>query len=95
MLIVYASCVVKEDSLGEFLKVAKELVKCSKEEKENVSYNLVKDVDETLSYAFVEKWPDEEALAKHMKTEHFTNCIAKISTLIEGELAIKKLYCIA
>ena len=51
-------------------------------------------VDESDSYIFFERWESKEALEKHKKTSHYTECVPKMETLrTSGEtIVMEKLF---
>ena len=88
MIIVYAKCVVSGQNRAEFLKRAGELVENTRKELGNASYQLVQSREAKNIYAFVEQWPSQEALDRHMQMTHFQKSVDAISKVIEGKLEI-------
>lgn len=88
MLVVYAKCIVSGQNVDKFLETAKKLVEETRKEPGNISYDLVQNIQGKNIFAFVEKWPDQEALQIHMKSESFCRLIAEINQLVEGSVEI-------
>ncbi len=63
------------DVKPEFLTVienkAWELVKASRTEKGNISYNFVKDACSENKFLFLEEWKDQQAVDAHNNSAHF------------------------
>ena len=62
-------------------ELLKELIECSRAEEGNIAYDYCQDVDHPEYYAMIEHWKDEEAVQKHMKSEHFTRIIPQLSEM--------------
>ena len=88
MLVVYAKCIVSAQNVDEFLSLAKELVNETRKEESNISYELIKEKGDKSLYAFLEKWPNKEALDLHMETSHFTRLIPQIEKVVIGSVDI-------
>jgi quinol monooxygenase YgiN len=84
MIVVYAKSNVKEENAEKFLELAKKLVEETRKEKGNVSYELIRGLEDRTAFAFLEKWESPEILAAHMKTQHFTSLVPKLGELREG-----------
>ncbi|MDR2665534.1 MAG: antibiotic biosynthesis monooxygenase [Oscillospiraceae bacterium] len=90
---VVANSYIKQDSVDEFLAVAKELV-----EKTNaldpgcISYALYQDTQDPLHYTMIEEWEDEESINRHMSSPHAADLIPKMTQFASrpGEVAIYK-----
>ena len=82
MIKIVAKMVIQEDKVDEFLKITKELVEKSSAEEGNISYSLNRNIEKPNEFAFIEFWRDEEAIAIHNASEHFTRLLPAA-----GELA--------
>lgn len=89
MIAVYAKNVIKESKVEEFITLAKELIEETRKEDGNISYELIRVVNTNNELVFLEKWENNDVLATHMKTEHFTTIVPKLGEMIEGEMEIK------
>lgn len=88
MLVVYAKCVVSAQNRKKFLSFAEQAVEETRKESNNISYELIKEKGEKSLVAFLEKWPKQEALDRHMAREHFTRLIPKIESALTGGIEI-------
>lgn len=88
MIAVYASCYVSDENRSKFIELAEKLIVETRKEAGNISYELIEAIEEKGLFAFLERWPDKEALDIHMKSEHFTTLIPKISELLKDEMKI-------
>lgn len=88
MLAVYAKCIVVEKNVDQFLECAKPLIEETRKEPGNISYELVRGIDNRSLFAFVEKWETQESLDAHMKTSHFKTILPKLQALSVGDTEI-------
>jgi len=76
MVKVAANMYVKQESVDEFLKTAKELVeKTNKLDDGCNKYELCRDKEDALHFMMLEEWKDQQSLDNHMKSEHFTTLL--------------------
>lgn len=83
MLLVVAKFKAIEKEKEVFLEEAKELVRRSREEEENLSYNLNVDVCDDSLFTFIEKWESAKGLEEHKQTKHFEETFEKFRNIIE------------
>ena len=82
MIKVTARNYIKEELVGEFLEITKELV-----EKTNaldmgcIKYELCRNIDDPLNYVMLEEWEDQASLDEHMKATHFVELVPKLGAL--------------
>ena len=89
MLAVFAKCIVQKGQEGEFLKLAHALAEKSREDAQNVSYDVLTDPQGTdNAYYFLEKWQDKAGLDLHMQQQYFVDTIAAVGKISEGDLEI-------
>jgi len=69
-----------EDDLFQEMQ---KMVEPSRAEKGCEEYSLHQSVEQEGVFVFYETWQDEEALKKHMETEHYQNYRKKIESLVE------------
>lgn len=81
MIKIVAEKYVKEDKIKEFLSIVSELIAESKKETGCISYGIYEDISDKTHLSFIEEWTDEEAIAKHVKTEHYTKYIPLLAPL--------------
>ncbi|MGL4990681.1 MAG: putative quinol monooxygenase [Sarcina sp.] len=83
MLLVVAKFKAIEKEKEVFLEEAKELVRKSREEEENLSYNLTVDVCDDSAFTFIEKWESAKGLEEHKQTKHFEKSFEIFRNIIE------------
>ena len=88
MLKIVAKMVVREDAVGEFQSLAKEIVEKSRAEAGNVSYSLNQSTADPKVHTFIEVWKDQAAIDTHNATPHFTGIFPKLAALTEGDPAV-------
>lgn len=90
MILVIAKNIVKKDCIQKFIEATKELIIKTKAEVGCIDYNLYQDKDNLSLFTFVEKWESEEALNKHIASEHFKRIVPSLKDLkeVEGDLSI-------
>ena len=75
MIKIVAENYIKEEYQEEFLKLTKELIILSREEKGNISYHLY-----DSHFTFIEEWQNQEAIDEHNQTKHFTTIVPQIKS---------------
>lgn len=88
MLTVVAKAIVKSDKVEEFKNYADEIIRETRKEEGNISYNLYEDSKESNILTFIEVWRSEEDLQKHFNSKHFTEILPKMGTLQEKDTEI-------
>lgn len=88
MIIVQAKAIPKDvEALDKIIVSAENLIKNTRAEEGNISYNLYSNVeDDTL--LFVEFWKSKEDLEIHLKTDHFIKFGEEIADYLECDLVI-------
>ena len=81
MIRVVARMVVSEERAKEFLAVAEELARITRENDGPVSYDLVRALDDPTQFRMIEVWKDLPTLERHLGSEHFVRLIPQISAL--------------
>lgn len=81
MIKIVAKMVVREDAIGQFHELAKELVEKSRAEEGSISYSLNQSTADPKLHAFIEIWKDQAAIDAHNQTEHFTTILPKLAEL--------------
>ena len=93
MIKIVAENYIKEEYQEEFLKLTKELIILSREEKGNISYHLYQDINDDSHFTFIEEWQNQEAIDEHNQTKHFTTIVPQIKALLQNlqeQLNIKR-----
>ena len=79
---------VTEDRHAEIVKVAKELVTASLNDKGCIAYDLFESTTRKGILMICETWQDDASLAAHEAATHFTTLVPKLAEL--GELKLEK-----
>jgi len=80
---VIAKSYAKSEHLDQLLRLSEEMVRETVKEQGCISYELFQDVKEPNVLVILEEWADEQALEKHMGSEHFTRIIPQMNELRE------------
>ena len=75
MINVIAKHYVKEDKVADFIENAKKLQEETLKEEGCIKYGLFQDVKDPGILTMIEEWKNNEALDKHMASEHFSNIV--------------------
>ncbi|MEG0386124.1 putative quinol monooxygenase [Solibacillus cecembensis] len=89
MIIIHAHLQVKPDQEQAFLEEVKILLSATRDEKGNISYELMKSTEQECHYTMVEIWQDIEATAIHNTSEHFTAFTQKAPTFMAAPMDLK------
>jgi len=67
---------IRPDAVDDFLAVAQELVAETKAKDEGcLAYDLFRDTTDPLHLTVIEEWASQEALDRHMASEHFQRLV--------------------
>lgn len=88
MITIVARCSVKADKVEDLVELALDLVKASRSETGNVSYDFYADLADPAKFTFVEVWKDQAAIDLHNATPHFRGFVDKAGPLFAGPLDI-------
>ena len=88
MIAITAKCILKPEAIDEFLTVASGLVKESRNEAGNISYELFRSTENPAVFTFIECWKDKEAIDFHNSTPHFLGFVDAAGPLFAGPLEI-------
>ncbi len=83
MVKVVAKSFGKEDKLEEILVLIKELVAKTVIEEGCIKYEIYQDKKDPRIMIMIEEWESEEALNKHMASEHFKRIVPQMNALRE------------
>ena len=81
MIKLIAVLTVKPEFSGIIESRAWELVKASRCEKGNISYNFVKDACSDNKYLFMEEWKDQNAVDAHNNSEPFQTICPQLNSM--------------
>mgnify|MGYP000924208700 FL=1 len=83
MLTVFVRVKVKPNFEDDYVAAAKALVKSSRKELENITYDFCKTDGSDHEYCFVERWESYSSLEKHQASQHYIDAKAVFEELIE------------
>lgn len=83
MLTVFVRVKVKPNFEDDYVAAAKALVKSSRKELENITYDFCKIDGSDHEYCFVERWESHSSLEKHQASQHYIDAKAVFKELIE------------
>ena len=88
MITIVAKGAAREESAGDLERLALDLVRASRSEAGNVSYDFYADLAEPAKFTFIEVWKDQAAIESHNATPHFQGFVEKAGPLFAGPLEI-------
>jgi len=89
MLIIHADIFAKEGLGDEIAKIAQPLITATQAEEGCISYNLFRDTTDNCLFRFVEYWESQEALDRHVKSEHFQKYFPQLTERTSKPAVIK------
>lgn len=75
---VIAQDFIRHDAIETVMPLYEELVRLTRLEPLNISYELCIDREDPGHFIFLEEWPDRAALDAHCATEHFRRLVPQI-----------------
>lgn len=90
MLKVVAKSYAREGKVEQILGLSKEMVEKTVLEEGCLSYELFQDINDPRAMIILEEWESEEALEKHIESEHFKRIIPQLSELREGPSVVNR-----
>jgi quinol monooxygenase YgiN len=78
MIKVLAKCAYEADVWETVAPLYRELIEKTRQESGCVEYSLFIDLEDGKKCCFVETWESDEALAAHVKSEHFTRIFPQL-----------------
>lgn len=85
MIKIVAVSTLKPGVLQDYLKAVAELIEKSNQEEGCISYQLYQDKVDENKVAMFEEWKDEQAIALHNSSEHFTRICPQLSQYCVGD----------
>lgn len=83
MIKVVAKSYSKADKLDRILELSREMVEKTVKEEGCIKYELFQDTKDPKVLIIIEEWENEEALNKHIASEHFKRIIPQLNELRE------------
>lgn len=93
MLAVYAECILKENTIAEFLRIAESLAVHSRQEQGCISYHYGQVLEKQNTFAFVALWQSQDILNKHRDTYHFQQAMREFNQILAQEMNIHFVEC--
>jgi len=88
MIIVTAAITGKPGKRDELISKSQDVIKSTRLEQGNISYELLASTEDENVLLMFEKWENKEALDAHMQTEHFKAFGSAIGDLVAKGLDI-------
>ncbi|WP_321423407.1 putative quinol monooxygenase [uncultured Methanobacterium sp.] len=88
MIIVTATITGKPGKRDELISKSQDVIKSTRLEQGNISYELLASTEDDDVLLMFEKWKNKEALDTHMQTKHFKSFGSAIEDLVAKELEI-------
>jgi quinol monooxygenase YgiN len=85
MFIITAKLTVKPERKTDLIRLAKDLVKHSREEEGCLNYSVFVDQVSENTLLFYEEWANQEAIERHSATAHFKAFMDSIPELIASQ----------
>lgn len=86
MIIIHARMLVKPEKKEDFLQEIEAVIKETRAEEGNSSYELFQDPKEHNSFVMIENWKDMEAVQAHNTSSHFQTFIAAAKDMLSAPL---------
>ncbi len=86
---IVARVTVKAGKQRTFIRAATKLIKATRQEEGNVSYNLYQSPQKSTDFIFYEEYKDEAAFNAHASSEHFKSFSDAIANMLDGEIIIE------
>lgn len=83
MIKVVAKSLAKADRLDTILELSAELVEKTVKEEGCIKYELFQDMKNPNIIIIIEEWESEEALSRHMASEHFKRIVPQLNEMRE------------
>lgn len=90
MVKIVAKGRIKEGYKEKYLELAKEMVAGSVAEEGNIFYNLNESLEDPQTVAFIEAWKDQDAIAFHNATDHYTKIGPQLRAMLEAPMEVTK-----
>ena len=88
MIIVTATITGKPGKRDELISKSQDVIKSTRLEQGNISYELLASTEDDDVLLMFEKWENKKVLDTHMQTEHFKAFGSAIEDLVAKELEI-------
>lgn len=82
MISIVAKCQGKPETVDEIVELALDLVRVTRKEEGNISYDFYADISDSGRFTFIEVWKDQAAIDLHMESAHFRDFVEKAGPLL-------------
>lgn len=90
MIVVHAVYDIKKGFRDKVVELAEPCVVGSRMEAGNISYVLLKGIEDETTLMVVEEWKDEEAFQSHLKTPHYLTFAAARTPYFNAPAQVKR-----
>ena len=73
---------VLPERVDDFVKLTLENAAGSVQEEGNVRFDVLRDADDPCLFRLLEVWRDDDAIAHHRGTEHYTKWAAEVNAML-------------
>ncbi|NLX49964.1 MAG: antibiotic biosynthesis monooxygenase [Methanospirillum sp.] len=88
MITIVAGGRALPERAADLERLALDLVRASRDEAGNISYDFFADLSDPARFTFIEVWKDQAAIDLHNATPHFQGFVEKAGPLFDGPLEI-------
>ncbi len=89
MIYIIAESYIKPECREQFLALAKEMIRATRNEPGNISYTLTEDLNEPNHFTYLEEWQDEDAIKAHNASAHFTTIVPQTRAMAQKPGSVK------
>ena len=82
---IIAQIQVKANDVEKFIKLAKQMVKTSNNEKGCITYELFNHIDSKGRFLFFEEYSNQEAVNYHNTSDHFHQFLSDVTNMLSSE----------
>ena len=86
---IVARAEVSQGKETDFMKAAEELIRATRNEEGNLSYQLYRNPARPGSFLFYEEYTDQEAIDRHAASGHFRSFEGAIREYLVSELIVE------
>ena len=92
---VVAHVTARPETVDQIRDALLTLIEPTRAEDGCVVYELLQDTSDPTRFTFVEEWESDEALDKHMETEHFLAAVARATEFLGAPPEIRRYTVVA
>ncbi|MDR1557515.1 MAG: antibiotic biosynthesis monooxygenase [Tannerellaceae bacterium] len=84
-LTIIANITVYPEFKDELLTAIEAVVKATRQEEGNISYDVFEDINTPLRFTFIENWKSQSAIASHNASAHFLEFVKAVENKADLE----------